>query len=197
MNRQLLEPTIASHISGTSQWCVALSVRLIIGLFAVSLFATAAFALDPQKAITQFLHRAWTEKDGAPADIFAITQTNDGYLWLGTPSGLFCFDGVRFSRFDPRNGEDLLAKKIRSLLATRDGSLWVVFNTGKVSCDLLSVPLPATILILHGVSAQACEPGYLDPASSIHGSVGTIPIYLDLPTGRPKRLCGGRNCQMG
>jgi signal transduction histidine kinase/ligand-binding sensor domain-containing protein len=132
MNLQLLEPAIAPHISGTRQWCASRSVRLVISLFAVWLFATAAFALNPQKSITQFAHAAWTEKDGAPADIVAITQTSDGYLWLGTPTGLYSFDGVRFAHFEPRAGEDLPAKTIRSLLATRDGGLWIVFTSGDI-----------------------------------------------------------------
>jgi ligand-binding sensor domain-containing protein len=94
------------------------------------LFATAAFALDPQKAITQFVHTAWTEKDGAPADIRSITQTKDGYLWLGTQTGLFSIDGTRFARFEPRAGEGLPTTHTRMLLATRDGSLWIVFFSG-------------------------------------------------------------------
>jgi hypothetical protein len=89
MNLQLLEPVIAPHTSGTRQWCASRSVWLVISLFAVWPFATAAFALDPQKSITQFAHTVWTEKDGAPADVVAITQTSDGYLWLGTWTGLF------------------------------------------------------------------------------------------------------------
>jgi ligand-binding sensor domain-containing protein len=132
MNLQLLEPAIAPHISGTRQWCASRSVRLVISLFAVWLFATAAFALDPQRSITRFAHTVWTEKDGAPADIVAITQTSDGYLWLGTPTGLFSFDGIRFAHFEPRAGEDLPSKTIRSLLATRDGSLWIVFTSGDI-----------------------------------------------------------------
>ena len=133
MNLQSLEPASATHISGARQPRAWRSARLVIRWFAVCLFATAAFALDPQKAITQFVHTAWTEKDGAPADIRAITQTNDGYLWLGTKTGLFSFDGIRFARFEPRAGEDLPAKSIRMLLATRDGSLWIVFFSGSVS----------------------------------------------------------------
>ena len=132
MNLQLLEPAIAPHISGTRQWCASRSVRLVISLFAVWLFATAAFALDPQKSITQFAHTVWTEKDGAPADIEAITQTKDGYLWLGTLTGLFSFDGIRFAHFESRAGEDLPAKAIRNLLASRDGSLWIVFTSDDI-----------------------------------------------------------------
>lgn len=132
MNLQLLEPAIAPHISGRRQCCASRSVRLVISLFAVWLFATAAFALAPQKSITQFVHTAWTEKDVAPADIEAITQTKDGYLWLGTPNGLFSFDGIRFAHFEPRAGEDLPAKAIRNLLVTRDESLWIVFSSGDI-----------------------------------------------------------------
>ena len=124
MNPQLLEPAITPPLSETRLWCTSRSVRLVISLFALWLFAMAAFALDPQKSITQFTHTAWTEKDGAPADIVAITQTSDGYLWLGTWTGLFSFDGVRFTRFEPQSGEHLPVQTIRRLLATRDGSLW-------------------------------------------------------------------------
>jgi hypothetical protein len=123
MNLQLLEPAIAPHISGTRQWCASRSVRLVISLFAVWLFATASFALDPQKAITQFVHAAWTEKEGAPANIAAITQTQDGNYVL-------------------------------TLFEDREGNIW-------------------------------------------SGSTIGLDRYLDLPIGRPKRLCGGINCQTG
>jgi signal transduction histidine kinase/ligand-binding sensor domain-containing protein len=133
MNPQLLQPAITTHISRAGQPCTWRFTRLVIVWFTMCLFAATALALDPQKSITQFVHTAWTEKDGAPADIEAITQTKDGYLWLGTPTGLFSFDGIRFARFQPRAGEDLPAKPIRALLATRDGSLWIVFALGSVS----------------------------------------------------------------
>ena len=95
--------------------------------------ARPAFALDPEKHISQFTHTAWTEKDGAPSDIRAIAQTTDGYLWLGTTGGLFRFDGARFASFEPRAGETLPGSWIVSMLAARDGGLWIVFRPGNVS----------------------------------------------------------------
>jgi signal transduction histidine kinase/ligand-binding sensor domain-containing protein len=133
MKLQPLQPLIAAHLSAAAQPRTLRLARLIIAWLAVCLFGVAAFALDPQKSVTQFAHTAWTEKDGAPADIVAITQTQDGSLWLGTWTGLFSFDGVRFSRFEPQAGEHLPAQTIRRLLATRDGSLWIVFYSGSVS----------------------------------------------------------------
>jgi ligand-binding sensor domain-containing protein len=133
MNLQWLQPATETHISGAGQPRAWRFARLVIVWFAMCLFATAAFALDPQKSITQFVHTAWTEKEGAPLEIRAIAQTNDGYLWLGTSTGLFSFDGIRFARFEPRAGEDLPVMLIRRLLATRNGGLWIVFVSGSVS----------------------------------------------------------------
>jgi len=99
----------------------------------ICLWAARAFALDPQRAITQLIHTAWTEQQGAPGEIRALAQTSDGYLWIGTISGLFRFDGVRFVEFKPRPGETLPSPRIRALLATRDGALWILFQSGALA----------------------------------------------------------------
>lgn len=55
----------------------------------------------PPSGIAQMNHRAWVIQDGAPADIWAMVQGKDGFVWLGTGSGLFRFDGVQFERYAP------------------------------------------------------------------------------------------------
>ena len=103
-------------------------VMLMICWLVVGLTAKSALALDPNKAITQFIHTSWTEKDGAPTGIRSIVQTADGYLWLGTIAGLlYRFDGVRFVRFEPQAGELLPDTTLLGMLAARDGSLWISF----------------------------------------------------------------------
>jgi ligand-binding sensor domain-containing protein len=92
-------------------------------------------ALDPQKAITQLVHTSWTEREGAPGSIWALAQTTDGYLWLGTASGLYRFDGARFTRFEPAAGEELPGTSIGALCATRDGSLWIASAPGLQALD--------------------------------------------------------------
>jgi ligand-binding sensor domain-containing protein len=52
-------------------------------------------ALDPARSLAQYHHTAWTFKDGMPPNTFAIAQTPDGFLWLGSTTGLYRFDGVR------------------------------------------------------------------------------------------------------
>src|SRR5207248_1092967 len=65
----------------------------------------AAYALDAGRSLTQALHRIWQVPQGLPqATIYSIRQTQDGYLWLGTQSGLVRFDGVRFTSIGESSG---------------------------------------------------------------------------------------------
>ena len=87
--------------------------------------APGALALDPFRSLTQYSRTVWTQADGLPQDtVRAITQTADGYLWLGTEEGLARFDGYEFTIFDKRDG-DLPANYITALAATADGALWI------------------------------------------------------------------------
>jgi signal transduction histidine kinase/ligand-binding sensor domain-containing protein len=84
------------------------------------------FALNPSLDITQYAHTAWTVRDGfSLGNIYAIAQTPDGYLWLGTEFGLFRFDGVRSIPLQPPAGQELPDRNINCLLVTRDGTLWI------------------------------------------------------------------------
>ena len=87
---------------------------------------SSALALNPSLEVSQYAHYAWTVRDGfSLGNVYAMAQTPDGYLWLGTEFGLFRFDGVRFLPWHPPAGQQLPDKNINSLLVTRDGSLWI------------------------------------------------------------------------
>ena len=60
----------------------------------------------------------------------AITQTTDGYVWIGTLAGLLRFDGVRFVPFVPPAGKHLPNPSVISLLGATDGSLWIGTASG-------------------------------------------------------------------
>src|SRR5688572_26181970 len=87
-------------------------------------------ALDLGRTIGQFDHRAWTARDGAPLDAWAIAQTTDSWLWFGSPDGLHRFDGIRFERV-PLAG--LRSRAIATLLATPSDELWIGFARGGAS----------------------------------------------------------------
>lgn len=82
---------------------------------------------------TPFQHTAWSTADGAPADIWAMAQGRDGYLWLGTGDGLYTFDGVRFERFKDRAGNGLPAGDVTALTILPDGDVWIGYYQGGIS----------------------------------------------------------------
>jgi PAS domain S-box-containing protein len=59
-----------------------------------------------------------------------ITQTPDGYIWIGTAGGLMQFDGVRLAPWKPPDGNQLPSPNVRTLLTARDGSLWIGTDAG-------------------------------------------------------------------
>ncbi len=66
-------------------------------LLATLTLPRVAFGLDPNRALTQYVHRIWQSQQGLPqGGILQIFQTRPGYLWLATQTGLVRFDGVRF-----------------------------------------------------------------------------------------------------
>jgi signal transduction histidine kinase/ligand-binding sensor domain-containing protein len=90
-------------------------------------------AQEPVQTLSQLHHTAWTQRDGAPANVEALAQTADGFLWLGSGTGLFRFDGVRFERFEPPTHQSMPSANVSALLATRDSGLWVGYRFGGVS----------------------------------------------------------------
>jgi ligand-binding sensor domain-containing protein len=81
----------------------------------------------------RIIHESWTFKEGAPESVEALAQTDDGYLWLGTPSGLFRFDGVRFELFRSPFGDQLPSTNVSALFAPATGGLWVGYRFGGLS----------------------------------------------------------------
>ena len=94
-----------------------------------------ARALDPTKAITQYVHTAWRTADGLPQNsVNRILETRDGYLWVGTQAGLARFDGVRFTVFDHTNTPALKDDWITHLVEDDQGTLWIsTLNGGYAS----------------------------------------------------------------
>ena len=90
-------------------------------------------ALNPERHITELVHRVWDSKSGVPADIRALAQTTDGYLWVASLRGLYRFDGAQFQEFKPQSAPGLPSQQIRGLFAAPNGSLWIGYRTGGVS----------------------------------------------------------------
>lgn len=101
---------------------------LMLSLLAVLLSTRVAGSADLHNVLTDFTITSWNEKDGLPpATIVALAQDQDGYIWVGTREGLLRFDGVRFTTWDAFSQATLPRSGVRSLLAARDGAMWVGF----------------------------------------------------------------------
>jgi ligand-binding sensor domain-containing protein/signal transduction histidine kinase len=107
---------------------------MIFAALGASCCSPALLALNPALDISQYGHTAWTYRDGFQTGaVYAIAQTADGYLWLGTQSGVFRFDGVRTVPLPVPIGQQLANTAVGALLASRDGTLWIGTLDGLMS----------------------------------------------------------------
>lgn len=100
--------------------------RSVAALVLVLLLPKSAWAVDPARRLTQYAHTAWRTQDGAFNSVpITIVQTPDGYMWIGTADGIVQFDGDRFVRWSPDQGQRLPSSEVSDLLTARDGSVWI------------------------------------------------------------------------
>ena len=73
--------------------CGLVKTLVFITSWLLFLLPHNTFALDPNKAISQYVQQSW--QDELPqSTILANTQTKNGYMWFGTYKGLIRFDGA-------------------------------------------------------------------------------------------------------
>jgi len=100
-----------------SAWLPALAIA--------TCFSPVLRGLDPDDSISRYIHDQWSEEDGFPGGtVNAITQTRDGYLWIGGEGGLVRFDGNVFTRIGS------VAEPVLGLIADHEGALWIRTEAG-------------------------------------------------------------------
>ncbi|HKX29313.1 MAG TPA: two-component regulator propeller domain-containing protein, partial [Blastocatellia bacterium] len=90
--------------------------------------ALSALAFPQDRGREQSWHNidAWQQPQGLPQNsVYAVLQTRDGYLWMGTKGGISRFDGVRFTTFDDARQHELPDNEIWALAEGADSSLWI------------------------------------------------------------------------
>jgi signal transduction histidine kinase/ligand-binding sensor domain-containing protein len=97
------------------------------------LLLVVASCLPPATAQNNSLHHevltTWTTDQGLPQNfIRAITQTSDGFLWVGTMNGLARFDGLHFRTF-LKDGPAELQQNIVGLAPDSTNGLWIATST--------------------------------------------------------------------
>jgi ligand-binding sensor domain-containing protein/signal transduction histidine kinase len=109
---------------------------------------------------------------GLPSSaVLAVTQTRDGYLWVGTYDGLARFDGVQFAVFDENNTPGLNSSEIIRLYEDRQTNLWVGAENGGI--HLVKAGKVASVDLARG--------GYGGRLMAIcEDSSGAVLLYTDI-----------------
>lgn len=100
--------------------------KWLLGAAAFVCLANSANALDPNRAMSQYIHDQWGAEQGFPGGpVYAIAQTPDGYLWMGTEKGLVRFDGLNFRLLEHSDSTTLPIGPVLGLAVDAEGNLWV------------------------------------------------------------------------
>lgn len=108
----------------------ALFARLSLLRTAVALLvcfdARIVLALDPETSVLQYSHDRWSSEQGFPGGtVNTMTETADGYLWIGTEEGLIQFDGINFRLFGNHNTAGFPRSPVMGLTPDAEGNLWI------------------------------------------------------------------------
>jgi signal transduction histidine kinase len=94
----------------------------IAGLYCLN----TACALDPHRAVSQYVHDRWGADRGfLGGAVYAICQSDDGYLWIGTERGLVRFDGSNFALIQRPVPNSPAIGAVRGLVTDNEGNMWI------------------------------------------------------------------------
>ena len=100
--------------------------KVFVALAVLAAWIRSAPGVEPKADLRDFAVRAWSGSERfTDAPVTVITQTGDGYLWVGTGAGLFRFDGLNFWRTPlPKTGTNAEVS-VTSLCEDNSGNLWI------------------------------------------------------------------------
>ncbi len=87
----------------------------------------------PMAVAAVYLFKTLDARDGlTSSQINCIMKDSRGYVWFGTPAGLYRYDGYTFKNFqcNSQDGSSLPDSYIESIQESLDGSLWIKTASG-------------------------------------------------------------------
>jgi ligand-binding sensor domain-containing protein/AraC-like DNA-binding protein/DNA-binding response OmpR family regulator len=107
--------------------------RLLSRKYWATYLVIALTVLIPLSAGGVYLFKSLSTHDGLTSShINCILKDSRGYMWFGTPAGLYRYDGYTFRNFvcDSQDGSSLPDSYIKSIQETLDGELWIETASG-------------------------------------------------------------------
>ena len=152
----------------------------LLASFASFCLINIAYALDPNRAISQYVHDTWgTDQGFLGGSVYAINQSSDGYLWIGTERGLVRFDGFKFTLIQyPLPGLPAIGP-VRGLVSDAEGDLWIrldgpqllIYRDGKFEDASIRLNVPEMSFTAMSVDNEggALISGLLNRTFQYHG----------------------------
>ena len=108
-----------------------LPLGVVCALLGLLLQAGLAGAGQLREGNENFLVENWLEGDGLPeSSAYAVAQTPDGYLWVGTAEGVCRYNGVDFSSSGRGLAHPILDGNVLYLYVDHSGRLWASTEQG-------------------------------------------------------------------
>jgi signal transduction histidine kinase/ligand-binding sensor domain-containing protein len=107
--------------------------RLMFFVTALVCWCATVSATDAERTLAQLHHTALRGDDGAPVGAASMAQTEDGWLWVSTRTGLYRYDGFGFEKVSllPPSGNG--SESTWTIYAAPGGDLWVSRAYGGVA----------------------------------------------------------------
>jgi ligand-binding sensor domain-containing protein len=153
----------------------------------------------------RYVHDRWGEDEGfIGGRIYAIRQSADGYLWIGTERGLVRFDGSNFTLIQRPLPNSPPISPVRGLVTDASGNLWIrlegprmlLYHDGKFEdpyarFDLQDITFTATVsddkgrVILSGLGDRTFryEDGRLETIVSADQNADTGGLWIGTDNG--------------
>lgn len=103
-----------------------------LSITAKSLILSVIFLFSIQLKAQNYHFDSYGVKEGlAQSSVYAVQQDKEGYVWLGTASGLSRFDGINFINYTTENG--LADGAVKAIHIDSSGVIWIGHNGGGIS----------------------------------------------------------------
>jgi ligand-binding sensor domain-containing protein/signal transduction histidine kinase len=104
-------------------------LRLLGSALALVCSIQIAAAIDPNRTTSQYVRERWATENGFPrGPVYSITQTPDGYLWVGAEMGLIRFDGLTFRDIRTDASKMPALSHVMGLMVDHGGALWTLLR---------------------------------------------------------------------